>query len=61
MGLIAEEDVFTVLTDIQGYEDHLGDMDFKVAGTERVLQRFRWTLKYRASPRPFLSRRYPGL
>lgn len=33
MGLIMEEDKFTVLTDIQGLEDHLGDMDFKVAGT----------------------------
>ncbi|GAB6180704.1 polyribonucleotide nucleotidyltransferase [Desulfotomaculum defluvii] len=33
MGLIMEEDQFTVLTDIQGLEDHLGDMDFKVAGS----------------------------
>ena len=33
MGLIKEGDTFTVLTDIQGLEDHLGDMDFKVAGT----------------------------
>ncbi len=34
MGLIKEEDRFAVLTDILGDEDHLGDMDFKVAGTE---------------------------
>jgi polyribonucleotide nucleotidyltransferase len=34
MGLIKEGDAFTVLTDIQGLEDHLGDMDFKVAGTK---------------------------
>ncbi|PKM41947.1 MAG: polyribonucleotide nucleotidyltransferase [Firmicutes bacterium HGW-Firmicutes-8] len=34
MGLIKEDDKFAVLTDIQGVEDHLGDMDFKVAGTE---------------------------
>jgi len=33
MGLIKEEDQVAVLTDIQGAEDHLGDMDFKVAGT----------------------------
>ncbi|MBA4385912.1 MAG: polyribonucleotide nucleotidyltransferase, partial [Anaerolinea sp.] len=33
MGLIKEDDKFVVLTDIQGAEDHLGDMDFKVAGT----------------------------
>ncbi|WP_458258625.1 polyribonucleotide nucleotidyltransferase [Spiroplasma endosymbiont of Dactylopius coccus] len=32
MGLIKEEKDFTILTDIQGLEDHLGDMDFKVAG-----------------------------
>jgi polyribonucleotide nucleotidyltransferase len=34
MGLVKEGDTFTVLTDIQGLEDHLGDMDFKVAGTK---------------------------
>ncbi|MGY3778173.1 polyribonucleotide nucleotidyltransferase [Isobaculum melis] len=33
MGLVKEGDDYTVLTDIQGLEDHLGDMDFKVAGT----------------------------
>ncbi len=34
MGLITHEDDYTILTDIQGMEDHLGDMDFKVAGTK---------------------------
>ena len=34
MGLITHEDKYTILTDIQGMEDHLGDMDFKVAGTK---------------------------
>ncbi|MDI6861462.1 MAG: polyribonucleotide nucleotidyltransferase [Caldisericia bacterium] len=34
MGLIKEGDKYTILSDIQGMEDHLGDMDFKVAGTE---------------------------
>ena len=33
MGLVKEGDKFAILTDIQGVEDHLGDMDFKVAGT----------------------------
>jgi polyribonucleotide nucleotidyltransferase len=33
MGLVMRGDKYTVLTDIQGLEDHLGDMDFKVAGT----------------------------
>lgn len=33
MGLIGDTDKYTILTDIQGLEDHLGDMDFKVAGT----------------------------
>ena len=35
MGLITEGDDYTILTDIQGMEDHLGDMDFKVSGTEK--------------------------
>lgn len=34
MGLVKEGDAYTILTDIQGMEDHLGDMDFKVAGTK---------------------------
>ena len=34
MGLITSGDDYTILTDIQGIEDHLGDMDFKVAGTK---------------------------
>ena len=34
MGLVKEGDDYVILTDIQGAEDHLGDMDFKVAGTE---------------------------
>ena len=33
MGLISDGNNYTVLTDIQGLEDHFGDMDFKVAGT----------------------------
>ncbi|RAC91401.1 polyribonucleotide nucleotidyltransferase, partial [Burkholderia multivorans] len=34
MGLVTREDSYTILTDIQGMEDALGDMDFKVAGTK---------------------------
>ena len=34
MGLILEGDRYAILSDIMGLEDHLGDMDFKVAGTE---------------------------
>ena len=34
MGLIMEGKDYTILTDIQGMEDHEGDMDFKVAGTK---------------------------
>ena len=35
MGLVKKGDDYTILTDIQGMEDHLGDMDFKVAGTDK--------------------------
>jgi len=35
MGLVKEGDEFVVLTDIAGYEDHFGDMDFKIAGTRK--------------------------
>jgi len=35
MGLVKEGDSFAVLTDIAGYEDHFGDMDFKITGTEK--------------------------
>ena len=45
MGLIKEGDDFAVLTDILGDEDHLGDMDFKVAGTESGLLHFKWILR----------------
>jgi polyribonucleotide nucleotidyltransferase len=52
MGLIKEGDGFAVLSDILGDEDHLGDMDFKVAGTDRRHhRRCRWTSRSPASPR----------
>jgi len=45
MGLVKEEDGFAVLTDILGDEDHLGDMDFKVAGTEAGITALQMDIK----------------
>ena len=45
MGLIKEEQRFAVLSDILGDEDHLGDMDFKVAGTERGVTSLQMDIK----------------
>ena len=45
MGLIKDEDKFAVLTDILGDEDHLGDMDFKVAGTENGITALQMDIK----------------
>ena len=58
MGLIerVEEDgssKMAILSDIQGMEDFLGDMDFKVAGTAKALRRSRWTSRFMAFPRKF--------
>ncbi|MFW5969123.1 MAG: polyribonucleotide nucleotidyltransferase [Halofilum sp. (in: g-proteobacteria)] len=45
MGLIKEDDRFAVLSDILGDEDHLGDMDFKVAGTEQGVTALQMDIK----------------
>jgi polyribonucleotide nucleotidyltransferase len=45
MGLIKEGDNYAVLTDIQGIEDHLGDMDFKVAGTVQGITALQMDIK----------------
>ncbi|HPM73054.1 MAG TPA: polyribonucleotide nucleotidyltransferase [Spirochaetales bacterium] len=45
MGLITEGDRYAVLSDILGDEDHLGDMDFKVAGTEKGITGFQMDIK----------------
>ena len=45
MGLIKEGDKFTILTDILGDEDHLGDMDFKVAGTTEGITAIQMDIK----------------
>ena len=45
MGLISDGTNYTVLTDIQGLEDHFGDMDFKVAGTRRGITALQMDIK----------------
>jgi len=45
MGLIKEGDRYAILTDILGMEDHLGDMDFKVAGTDRGITALQMDIK----------------
>ena len=45
MGLIKEGDDFSVLSDILGDEDHLGDMDFKVAGTKNGITSLQMDIK----------------
>ncbi len=45
MGLIKKDDKFVVLSDIMGDEDHLGDMDFKVAGTEAGINALQMDIK----------------
>jgi polyribonucleotide nucleotidyltransferase len=45
MGLVKEEDSYAILSDILGNEDHLGDMDFKVAGTSDGITAFQMDIK----------------
>jgi len=45
MGMVKEDDKVAILTDILGDEDHLGDMDFKVAGTEKGITAFQMDIK----------------
>ncbi|PTX58630.1 polyribonucleotide nucleotidyltransferase [Melghirimyces profundicolus] len=55
MGLVKEGDQVTVLTDIQGMEDHLGDMDFKVAGTRKGVTALQMDIKIQEIDRNILS------
>ncbi len=55
MGLIADENDYTILTDIQGLEDHLGDMDFKVAGTKDGINAIQMDIKIQGISREVLS------
>ena len=57
MGLVKYEDRFTILTDIQGMEDHLGDMDFKVAGTRDGVTAIQMDMKVGAFPATYSNRR----
>ena len=55
MGLVMDGDQFTILTDIQGMEDHLGDMDFKVAGTATGITAIQMDIKIDGINRSILS------
>ncbi|MFC7442764.1 polyribonucleotide nucleotidyltransferase [Laceyella putida] len=56
MGLVKENDQVVVLTDIQGMEDHLGDMDFKVAGTRHGVTALQMDIKISGIDRSILER-----
>jgi polyribonucleotide nucleotidyltransferase len=55
MGLIKSGDYYTILTDIQGMEDHLGDMDFKVAGTSKGVTALQMDIKIDGLSREILE------
>ena len=55
MGLISHEDDYTILTDIQGMEDHLGDMDFKVAGTKDGITALQMDIKIKGITKEILK------
>lgn len=56
MGLMKEKDHVAILTDIQGMEDFLGDMDFKVAGTKQGITAIQMDIKIAGIDRPILER-----
>ncbi|TWT04557.1 polyribonucleotide nucleotidyltransferase [Planomicrobium sp. CPCC 101079] len=55
MGLVKKGDNYTVLSDIQGMEDHLGDMDFKVAGTAKGITALQMDIKIEGLSREILE------
>ena len=55
MGLITDGDDYTVLTDIQGMEDHLGDMDFKVGGTRTGICSLQMDIKIKGITKQILA------
>jgi polyribonucleotide nucleotidyltransferase len=55
MGLVKSGDNYTILTDIQGMEDHLGDMDFKVAGTAKGVTALQMDIKIAGLSREILE------
>src|SRR5947208_41209 len=56
MGLVKEGDEYVILTDIQGAEDHLGDMDFKVAGTRDGITALQMDIKITGVSREIMQR-----
>lgn len=56
MGLIKQDDKVVVLTDIQGLEDFLGDMDFKVAGTDKGITAIQMDIKIKGIDKEILER-----
>lgn len=56
MGLIKEQDNFVILTDILGDEDHLGDMDFKVAGTRDGITSIQMDIKIKGLSKEIMSK-----
>ena len=56
MGLITAGDKYTILTDIQGMEDHLGDMDFKVAGTKKGICALQMDIKIKGITKEVLKK-----
>ena len=56
MGLITDGDDYTILTDIQGMEDHLGDMDFKVAGTRDGICALQMDIKIKGITKEILKK-----
>ena len=55
MGLVKDGDYYTILTDIQGMEDHYGDMDFKVAGTNNGITALQMDIKIDGITREILT------
>ncbi len=55
MGLVKEGESYTILTDIQGVEDHLGDMDFKVAGTDKGITALQMDIKIKGLTAQIMS------
>ncbi|MEN6408493.1 MAG: polyribonucleotide nucleotidyltransferase [Anaerolineaceae bacterium] len=55
MGLVKDGDRYTILTDIQGLEDHLGDMDFKVAGTDKGITALQMDIKVKGITSQIMS------
>lgn len=55
MGLITKDDKYTILTDIQGLEDHMGDMDFKVAGTRNGICAIQMDIKIKGVTKEILE------